>query len=109
MMALISNAAYVINLVMCFKIFFHCPVAGSCEHDSEPSGSIRGEEFLHELSDCSILKKNSTPIHGSAYITVFVVVFTQLWFTESLLKGYCFIFVKLTVEKLQYFAYDYFV
>jgi hypothetical protein len=36
-------------------------VAGSCEHDSEPSGSIRGWEFLVQLSDCHLLKKDSTP------------------------------------------------
>jgi len=27
------------------------PVAGSCQHRNEPSGSIEGCEFLHLLSD----------------------------------------------------------
>jgi hypothetical protein len=36
---------------MCSKIFFHYPVAGSYEHDNEPSGSIRGWEFPDELID----------------------------------------------------------
>jgi hypothetical protein len=28
------------------------PVAGCCEHGNEPSGSIKGGEFLDSLSDC---------------------------------------------------------
>jgi len=28
------------------------PVVGSCEHSNEPSGSIKGMEFLDYLSDC---------------------------------------------------------
>jgi hypothetical protein len=27
-------------------------LAGSCEHGNEPSGSIKGGEFLDKLSDC---------------------------------------------------------
>jgi hypothetical protein len=27
------------------------PVAGCCEYGNEPSGSIKGEEFLNKLSD----------------------------------------------------------
>jgi len=34
-------------------------VEGFCEHDNEPSGFIKGGEFLNELSDCQLLKKNS--------------------------------------------------
>jgi hypothetical protein len=30
----------------------HWSVAGSCEHGNEPSGSIKGTEFLDQLSDC---------------------------------------------------------
>jgi hypothetical protein len=30
-------------------------VAGPCEHGNEPSGSIKGEEFLDFLSDCQSL------------------------------------------------------
>jgi hypothetical protein len=31
-------------------------VTGSCEHDNEPPGSIKGGEFLFYLSDCWFLK-----------------------------------------------------
>jgi hypothetical protein len=31
---------------------------GSCEHGNEPSGSIKGVEFLDWLSDCKLLKKD---------------------------------------------------
>jgi hypothetical protein len=34
-------------------------VVGCCEHGNEPSGSIKGGEFLHYLSDCKLLKKDS--------------------------------------------------
>jgi hypothetical protein len=27
------------------------PIAGSCEHSNESSGSVKGEEFLNWLSD----------------------------------------------------------
>jgi hypothetical protein len=37
------------------------PVAGCCEHGNEPSGSIKGREFLDKLSDCQLLKKDSAP------------------------------------------------
>jgi hypothetical protein len=33
------------------------PVAGSCEHDNETSGSIKGGEFLDQLSDYQFLKR----------------------------------------------------
>jgi hypothetical protein len=36
-------------------------VAGSCEHDNEPSGSITSGEFLGKLSDRQLLKKQSAP------------------------------------------------
>jgi hypothetical protein len=36
-------------------------MAGSCEHGNEPSGSIKGEEFIEYLSDYWLLKKVSTP------------------------------------------------
>jgi hypothetical protein len=38
----------------------------SCEHGNEPSGSIRGGEFLECLGDYRLLKKESTP--GNQYI-----------------------------------------
>jgi hypothetical protein len=31
----------------------------SCEHGNEPSGSMKGREFLDYLSDCYLLKKDS--------------------------------------------------
>jgi hypothetical protein len=36
-------------------------VAGSCEHGNETSGSIKGKEFLGQLSGCSIFKKGPVP------------------------------------------------
>jgi len=32
-----------------------------CEHGNEPSGTIKGGEFVDQLSDHSLLKKNCTP------------------------------------------------
>jgi hypothetical protein len=34
-------------------------VAGCCEHGNEPSSFIKGGEFLDQLSDCQLLKKDS--------------------------------------------------
>jgi hypothetical protein len=34
-------------------------MAGSCEHDTEPSGPIKGLDFLHQQSNSQLLKKNS--------------------------------------------------
>jgi hypothetical protein len=36
-------------------------VAGCCEHGNEPPGSIKGEEFLDQLSDYKLLKNDSAP------------------------------------------------
>jgi hypothetical protein len=36
-------------------------VVGCFEHSNEPSGSIKGGEFLDKLSDCQLLKKVSAP------------------------------------------------
>jgi len=36
-------------------------VAGSCEHGNEPSGPIKGGEFLDKLSDYLLLKKVPDP------------------------------------------------
>jgi len=33
----------------------------SCTQDNEPSGSIRGGEFLDLLKDCQLLTKDSAP------------------------------------------------
>jgi hypothetical protein len=34
-------------------------VVGSFEHGNNHSGTITGEEFIDNLSDCQLLKKNS--------------------------------------------------
>jgi hypothetical protein len=31
-------------------------MASPCDHSSEPSGSVKGGEFLDQLSDCQVLK-----------------------------------------------------
>jgi hypothetical protein len=36
-------------------------VAGSCEHGNEPSGSIKCGDFVYQLSDYQLLKKDSAP------------------------------------------------
>jgi len=36
-------------------------VASCCEHGNEPSGTIKGREFIGYLSDCQLLKKDCTP------------------------------------------------
>jgi hypothetical protein len=36
-------------------------VAGCCEHDNEPLGSVQGGEFFDWLSDFQLLKKDSVP------------------------------------------------
>jgi hypothetical protein len=35
-------------------------MAGCCEHGNEPSGSTKGGEFRDYLSDCLLLKTDST-------------------------------------------------
>lgn len=37
------------------------PVAGSCEHNNESSGSIQGSEILKWLSDCQLPRYDSAP------------------------------------------------
>jgi hypothetical protein len=32
-----------------------------CGHGNNPLGSIKGGRFVHNVSDCSLLKKNSVP------------------------------------------------
>jgi len=36
-------------------------VAGSCEHGSEASGSMKGGEFLGQVRDCQLLKNMCPP------------------------------------------------
>jgi hypothetical protein len=35
------------------------PVVGFCEHGNKPLASMKGGEFLDQLSDCWLLKKDS--------------------------------------------------
>jgi len=35
-----------------FSLLWIGPIGGSSEHGNEPSGSIKGGEFLEWLSDC---------------------------------------------------------
>lgn len=39
----------------------HGPVAGSEEHEKLRPGSVKGGEFIDQLSDCQLLKKHSAP------------------------------------------------
>jgi hypothetical protein len=43
-------------------------VADSCVHSNEPSGSVKGGEFLNQLSDCY----KRTLLHRIGYVDVFV-------------------------------------
>jgi hypothetical protein len=45
-------------------------VAGSCEHDNEPSVSIKGEEFLDWMSDYCVLKKYSVLWSNSVRLSI---------------------------------------
>jgi hypothetical protein len=36
-------------------------VADSCEHSNEPLHSIKGREFLAQLSDCQLFKNDCVP------------------------------------------------
>jgi hypothetical protein len=36
-------------------------VAGSCEHHSEPSGFVTGEEILEQMNDYLLLMKHIAP------------------------------------------------
>jgi hypothetical protein len=47
---------------------FSCLRIVSCEHGSEPSGSIKGGGFLSEMNDCQIPKKNFAPFSHSVNI-----------------------------------------
>jgi hypothetical protein len=37
------------------------PVMGSCEHDNDPSGPVKGTEFPEYICDYKILKDDSVP------------------------------------------------
>ena len=40
-------------------------MAGACECGNEPPGSIKYEEFLDELRNCQLLKKDCAPFPWS--------------------------------------------
>jgi hypothetical protein len=44
--------------IRCIRLRMERPVAGSCEHGNEPSGSTK---FLDYLNDCQLLKKFFAP------------------------------------------------
>jgi hypothetical protein len=37
------------------------PLVGTPEHGNEPSGSIKGGEFLDQFSDCYLIEKDYLP------------------------------------------------
>jgi hypothetical protein len=43
---------------------------GCCEHDNETSSYLKGSEFLVQLSDYKLLKKDSTPWSYSVKVKV---------------------------------------
>jgi hypothetical protein len=47
-------------------------VADCCEHGSEPSGSVKGEEFFELLSHCLRLKM--ALIHGGSYFLSVIII-----------------------------------
>jgi hypothetical protein len=59
------------------------PVAGYCEHDNEPSGSIKYWEIFKYLSDCCLLKKDSVPgsylVMHMAVILCIMTTIIYLW------------------------------
>jgi hypothetical protein len=52
------------------------PVAGCCEHGNEPSGSIKGSEFLEQSSDYQLRKKERTLLHvvGSIFYIIIRII-----------------------------------
>jgi hypothetical protein len=54
---------------------------GCCEHGDEPSGSMKDGEFLDQLSDCFLLKKNSA--HGISWPRINVKVVLAIKTTEG--------------------------
>jgi len=41
---------------------------GSCEHGNEPSGSIKSGEFLDQLNDYQLLKKDPASGYGRTHV-----------------------------------------
>jgi hypothetical protein len=64
------------------------PIVGSYEHTNEPSGFIQGGEFLDEMNDYSLLKKDSVQRRQTTSTTMAIVVrnFTLGILTARLVK-----------------------
>jgi hypothetical protein len=63
----------------------------SCyEHGNEPSGSIKGGEFIDKLSDCQLLKKDS----ASFLLTPWCRTFFEKLIVTQLVKQYPAFFVE---------------
>jgi hypothetical protein len=45
------------------------PVVDTCEHGNEPLSSIKGEKFIHQMSDCQFPKKSFVPQSYSLFKT----------------------------------------
>jgi hypothetical protein len=56
-------------------------VAGSYEHDNEPSGFIKCWEFLEWLSNCWLLRKDPAP--WNQFLLSFLSVHPLMLFAES--------------------------
>jgi len=51
-------------------------MVSSCKHSTEAQGSIKGGEFLHQLSDYQFLKKSSAP--WSMFTDVHTVIYVLI-------------------------------
>jgi hypothetical protein len=58
-------------------------VADCCEHGSEPSGSVKGEQFVELLSHCLRLKM--TLIHGASYFLWVIIIIRISFYVAELL------------------------
>jgi hypothetical protein len=68
------------------------PIVGSCEHGNEPSSSVKGGEFLNKLSDCWLLKKDSTPL---SYIITWL--WTLIWTCINRAQCLCIEMCSVTI------------
>jgi hypothetical protein len=64
-------------------------LAAFCGHGNEPSGSIKGEEFLDELSDYQVLKKDPDGFRKSyAFILIIGNVLENSFCSRSFSQCY---------------------
>jgi hypothetical protein len=52
-------------------------MAGSCEHGSEISNTIKGVEFIDQLSNCQLLKKESAALNLYCLLKLYGRFFTE--------------------------------